>query len=122
MQAAAKALTILLAVLLTAGLPIGATACAADVLGCANESIAQSSSCCMAMDCCCSMSAPRPPAPQPDDSAVAPSSKTALGLAGTPSAITPDLRLGSVLALAHVASPALLHVAPLYSLTHSFLI
>ena len=122
MQAAAKVLTILLAVMLTAGLPISSGTCLGEIVGCANESIAQSPSCCAASDCCCGMSAPKPRAPQPDDSAVSPSGKVALDAAIPLSSVASVMNISLAHAPGRVSVPAAIRDAPLYSLTHSFLI
>src|SRR6266516_2952923 len=67
MHAAGKALTLLLALLLTLGLPVGAGVCRAEVGGC----------CCASGNCPCQMSPTQTPPPQPTSSAVAPSAKEA---------------------------------------------
>ncbi|HUK82522.1 MAG TPA: hypothetical protein VLZ12_07835 [Verrucomicrobiae bacterium] len=122
MQAATKGLTIVLALLLTAGISIPAATCTADIVGCGDEATVRSPSCCAASGCGCRMSMPRPPAPPADDSAITPSSNIALGVAIAPSAMALEPIIGDAHALACGSVTATLHGAPLYSLTHSFLI
>ena len=122
MQAGAKVLTILLAVLLMAGLPIGAATCGWNFGGCTDKSMTQSPGCCAGLDCTCHLAAPRPPAPHPDDSAVTASGKIAVGDGVAPAAMTLAVSPGSLPLVARNSVSAALRDVPLYSLTHSFLI
>src|SRR5437867_7616388 len=121
MHAAVKCLTVLLALLLTLGLPISTSTCSADVSGCANVPV--TASCCPSSDCRCRMSAPVTQTPQPANSAVAPSNRVALdsGIIATSLGSTPIN-----VVIPHVSESAsvsvALHDAPLYARSHAFLI
>ena len=113
MHAAGKALTVLLALLLTLGLPISAGRCRAEVPGC----------CCASENCRCHLSTPVTQLPQPTNSAVAPSTKAAHDAAMV-SASVGAAAVAIILSgtFAGVPVPLALDGPPLYVRSHAFLI
>ena len=113
MHAAGKALTVLLALLVTLSLPISAGICRSDLPGC----------CCGSQNCRCQISASETQTPQPTNPAVAPATK------GTHDAIVSSLPVGAVPVagisqgtVARALGPLVLNGPRLYALSHAFLI